>query len=117
MNEAECAYIRSQVTIGARAKVRVIIAEVCAKYNLNPENIIGRGNARAFAWPRQEIMWRARQETAASLPMIGKLLGGRDHTTIIHGIRAHERRLCEFSTDSPRKERGLITESRNQACA
>jgi DnaA-like protein len=38
-------------------------------------------------------MWFARRHTTFSLPRIGKALGGRHHTTVLHGIRAIRRRL------------------------
>jgi len=40
---------------------------------------------KAVAWPRQVAMHLMREETDASLPGIGQLLGGRDHSTIMHG--------------------------------
>ena len=59
---------------------------------------------RRLAYARQEAMWEMRQvkfqngEHRNSLPQIGQSLGGRDHSTADHGIRAHQRRLdasCE----------------------
>lgn len=54
-----------------------------------------RSNARAyrFSHPRQEICWAIRSRTDLSLPDIGRLIGGRDHTTVMHAIRAVERRM------------------------
>jgi len=43
--------------------------------------------------PRQVAMYLIRQETDASLPEIGNLLGGRDHTTVLHGIERIKDRL------------------------
>jgi|SRR5450631_3886877 hypothetical protein len=48
----------------------------------------GQRRSRAIAWPRQFAMWlmcECRRDV--SLPMIGRALGGRDHTTVIHGLR------------------------------
>lgn len=84
---------RGKVNEGARAAFRRIVSEVCEKYQLTPELLLGHRRARAIAWPRQEIMYRASKETAASLPLIGRMLGGRDHTTVIYGIRRHEERM------------------------
>ena len=33
------------------------------------------------------VMYVMREETGASLPQIGAVLGGRDHTTVMHGVR------------------------------
>ena len=41
---------------------------------------------------RQHAMWELRKHTSLSMPAIGRLLGGRDHTTVLHGIRAYEKR-------------------------
>jgi chromosomal replication initiation ATPase DnaA len=57
--------------------------------------------ARAFAiaHPRQEAMWRMRQAGKWSLPQIGRFLGERDHTTVLSGIRAHQKRLDAASCE------------------
>ena len=43
------------------------------------------GNLRAR--PRQMAMYLAKQMTNRSLPEIGRRFGGRDHTTVMHGVR------------------------------
>jgi chromosomal replication initiator protein len=45
----------------------------------------GKSRSRAIARPRQVAMYLLREETGASLPQIGALLGGRDHTTVLYG--------------------------------
>ena len=40
-----------------------------------------------IAWPRQIAMFLCKNMTDASLDTIGKALGGRDHSTIIHGVK------------------------------
>ena len=46
---------------------------------------MGRDRSREVTFPRQIAMHLLREETDASLPEIGQVLGGRDHTTIMHG--------------------------------
>ena len=53
-------------------------------YRLTEEELTGPSRSRRIARPRQVAMYLMRQETNASLPQIGKKLGGRDHTTAIH---------------------------------
>ena len=45
---------------------------------------------REVARPRQVAMYLSKQLTPRSLPEIGRRFGGRDHTTIMHGIRKIE---------------------------
>jgi chromosomal replication initiator protein len=45
----------------------------------------GKSRSRVIARPRQVAMYLLREETGASLPQIGALLGGRDHTTVLYG--------------------------------
>ncbi|HSJ54534.1 MAG TPA: helix-turn-helix domain-containing protein, partial [Anaerolineae bacterium] len=40
---------------------------------------------RQVSVPRQMCMYLIREVTEISLPKIGELLGGRDHTTVMHG--------------------------------
>jgi chromosomal replication initiator protein len=62
-----------------------IISAVAQHYDLSKEQLVGRSRARAVSGPRQLAMFLIREETDSSLPEIGKLLGGRDHSTILHG--------------------------------
>ena len=48
--------------------------------------MMSASRSKELAQPRQLAMYLLRQETEASLPEIGGLLGGRDHTTVLHGI-------------------------------
>lgn len=72
--------------------VHSIIVEVAFKYGLTLPQLVGRQRARKFAWPRQEVMWRASRDTKASLVQIATALGMSDHTSVWYGIRAHEAR-------------------------
>lgn len=42
---------------------------------------------------RHCAMWRVKRETPWSLPSIGRSFGGRDHSSVIHGIRRHQARI------------------------
>lgn len=62
------------------------VFEITAKYhNLTVDDLTGPRRTKKIALARQEAMYLAREATEASLPQIGAALGGRDHTTIMHG--------------------------------
>lgn len=63
----------------------LIIKTVASFYSLSPEELKGPSRSQKVVRPRHIAMYLARQETNASLPQIGKALGGRDHTTVLHG--------------------------------
>lgn len=62
-------------------KIQQYVAEY---YGLRPEVLKERKRTKAVAIPRQVAMYLSRELTDSSLPKIGEVFGGRDHTTIIH---------------------------------
>jgi len=62
-----------------------VLAGVCRYYNVELERLKSKQRDRDIAWPRQVAMYVLREETHTSLFQIGHALGGRDHTTILHG--------------------------------
>ncbi len=69
----------------AELTVEQIIEDVAEYYRLDKKILIGRGRSKDVAAARHMAMYLAREETGASLPQIGEALGGRDHTTVMHG--------------------------------
>ncbi len=69
----------------ATLTVSEVFDGVCRYYNARPELVRGKQRDRDIVWPRQVAMYLMREETTASLLQIGAALGGRDHTTIMHG--------------------------------
>jgi chromosomal replication initiator protein len=65
--------------------VSSIATAVADFYGITMDDILGKSRNRKVARPRQLAMYLARKETDASLPQIGKVLGDRDHTTILYG--------------------------------
>lgn len=63
-----------------------LIALVAAEWQTTVEALTGKSRTKHIAEPRQVAMYLLRHETNASLPQIGEVLGGRDHTTIMYGI-------------------------------
>jgi chromosomal replication initiator protein len=73
--------------------LREIAEQVCKFRGVSMIDFMSSRKTKSVARARQEAYWRARHETTASLPQIGSAYGNRDHTTVLFGIRAHERRL------------------------
>jgi chromosomal replication initiator protein len=63
-----------------------IIELVAREWQTTVEALIGRDRSQKIAQPRQVAMYLLRKETDASLPQIGEVLGGRDHTTVMYAI-------------------------------
>ena len=70
--------------------VEEIQRKVSDHYNIRLSDLIGPRRMRTYARPRQIAMYLAKQLTSRSLPEIGRRFGGRDHTTVIHGVRRIE---------------------------
>jgi chromosomal replication initiator protein len=62
-----------------------IMRAVAQSFGLSTDNLIGRDRSRQVALPRQIAMYLMREEANISLPAIGEVMGGRDHTTVIYG--------------------------------
>jgi chromosomal replication initiator protein len=63
-----------------------IIELVAREWKTTAEALLGRDRSQKIAEPRQVAMYLMRRETDASLPQIGEVLGGRDHTTVMYAI-------------------------------
>lgn len=62
-----------------------IIDTVSEYYRVPTDELKGKCRDKAIVVPRQVAMYLIREETTVSLEQIGQLLGGRDHTTVMHG--------------------------------
>ncbi|MCI8298023.1 MAG: chromosomal replication initiator protein DnaA [Lachnospiraceae bacterium] len=62
-----------------------IIQIVCDHFQITPLDIASQKRNRDIVLPRQIAMYLCRDMTAVPLQTIGKSLGGRDHTTVLHG--------------------------------
>ena len=56
-------------------------------FRLSVEELTGSSRAQAIATARQIAMYLCREMTNLSLPKIGQLFGGRDHTTVMHAYK------------------------------
>lgn len=75
----------------------MIIKATAAHFTLAPEALLGRKRDKSVALARQIAMYLMREEMNASWTDIGRALGGRDHSTILHG---HEKIATEVEASS-----------------
>ncbi|MEC8579116.1 MAG: chromosomal replication initiator protein DnaA [Pseudomonadota bacterium] len=73
-----------------KVSIEEIQRRVAEHYNIRLSEMVGPKRVRTFARPRQVAMYLCKQLTSRSLPEIGRKFGGRDHTTVMHGVRRIE---------------------------
>ncbi|SCX91152.1 chromosomal replication initiator protein DnaA [Butyrivibrio sp. INlla14] len=72
---------------------QLIIDTVCEQYGSKKEDIFSKRRNSEIVLPRQVIMYLCREHTDASLEEIGKLLGKKDHTTVMSGINKIKKQM------------------------
>ncbi|MEY8392540.1 chromosomal replication initiator protein DnaA [Lachnospiraceae bacterium 45-W7] len=66
---------------------QLVIEIVAEHFNISTDQMISKTRSNDIAKPRQIAMYLCKNMTSTPLDTIGALLGGRDHSTIIYGIR------------------------------
>jgi chromosomal replication initiator protein len=69
-------------------------------YKIKVADMYSKKRPASIARPRQIAMYLAKELTQKSLPEIGELFGGRDHTTVLHAVRkiaAERQQLTELN--------------------
>jgi len=70
-----------------------ILKEVAEKYEITVQDLKGPCRKLKYALPRHEAAYRIVKELGFSLPKTGRVLGKRDHTTILNSVRKYAKRL------------------------
>ena len=73
-----------------------ILNTIAREYGVSIEELLSQSRSQRFSFPRQIAMYMLREESELSLPKIGEMLGGRDHTTVMYG---HEKISDLLETD------------------
>lgn len=73
-----------------RVTIDDIQKKVAEHFNIRFTDMHAAKRSRTVARPRQIAMYLAKKLTSKSLPEIGRSFGGRDHTTVMHGVRKVE---------------------------
>ena len=83
-----------------------VLRAVSEHYHVTLADLEGKSREHGVAWARQVAMYLLREETPASLLQIGQQLGGRDHTTVMHGCAQVGKALAH--DDGARRELAAI---------
>ena len=70
-----------------------ILEKVCGHYNVTQQNVFSKSRKRDYVIVRQVSMYLAQKYTKMPAARIGQLIGGRDHSTVIHSCSTIEQRL------------------------
>lgn len=70
-----------------------ILEKVCTHFNVSQQNVFSRSRKRDYVLVRQVSMFLATKYTKMPASRIGKLIGNRDHSTVIHSCSTIEKRL------------------------
>jgi chromosomal replication initiator protein len=76
---------KKKVVTKAQRKATMLCVARC--YGLSVAELKSDSRIQEIAWARQVAMYVLRKKLELPLQTIGKLLGGRDHSTILHGVR------------------------------
>ena len=71
---------------------------VCGMYSTTKPEFISHRRSHYIVEARQVFYWLARKYTSFSLPQIGAFCGGRDHTTILHGVNKIDEQIDRYRT-------------------
>ena len=63
-----------------------ILQAVCQQFSVSGDEILGRRRTKTIALARQIAMFLLREELHMSMTRIGRFMGGKDHTTVIHAV-------------------------------
>jgi len=83
---------------------RQVLDVVARSFGVTAAQLVGRARSHEVALPRQVAMYLLRQEANVSLPQIGAVLGGRDHTTVMYACE----KIADLLERDDRLRRQLI---------
>jgi len=87
---------KTQVKVNAKT----VLQKTADYYEISYNDITGTKRSREVVVPRQIAMFIMREELDMSFPRIAKSLGGKDHTTIMHGVNKISTQMARDSVMS-----------------
>jgi len=82
-----------------------ILKSIVKFFNISLEDLTGHKRNKELVYPRQIAMYLLKNELSLSFPLIGRELGGKDHTTIMHGVN----KIKKESANQPSIQQDLIS--------
>ena len=86
-------YIKNNLQTKSSLNIKEVVERVCEFYDISPSLVSAKSRKRNIVLPRQVIMYILREYMEIPYSTIGKRLGGRDHTTVIHAVEKIKREL------------------------
>jgi hypothetical protein len=72
---------------------RALVRHIAEKHGVTMKDVISDFRDREVVAARFECYWHMREVLKMSFPAIGAALGGKDHTSVLHGYRRHKAKL------------------------
>ena len=91
----------------AETPARKILMEVAEKHKMPVASFRSKSRTMPFINLRHEACYRLSTELGFSLMQIGRLMGNRDHTTVLNAIRRHKKILAEGYKPKTRTKSGV----------
>ena len=87
-----------------------IMHAVCLACGVSQTALVAKSRRHAVCDARHILFWLARRYTGQSLVWIGQHVGGRDHTTVLHGVEKVEANMADFKDriDMALSELGIV---------
>ncbi len=90
-----------------RVNMDAVLRAVAERFQLQPSQLKQKTNAQQIAYPRQIAMYLIKELTHSSLPEIGRMFGGKHHTTVLHSVQKIDK-LRQRDTDLNRLIHSVI---------
>lgn len=97
-------FLNGQLNSGIKTDYKKVISVICDYFNLNLKDLTGPKRQKELVLPRHLVMYILSEELGLTVEKIGQILGGRDHTTVMHG----RDRIKKLSTIDRETQRFLI---------
>lgn len=77
-----------------RVPWKILVRATCVKHQMSKTELFAQRRFREGVLARNELWYFAKKRTFLSYITIGKMSGGRDHSTVMYGVRKHAERLA-----------------------